>query len=263
MSKLFVFHYDIFKQLLRAKFTDIRSMLIEKIINIYIWAGCTILVMGYLMQSFGLAKNFGLFQFTGILAVIGLFELYSNTASLIADFEGDRIITYYLMLPSSAVTVLLSYICYYLFISMSISLAILPLGKLVLWNQFNLTGVAWGSLFAFMVLINLVWASLAFVLAAHIPEIKKLGVAWCRVIFPLWFLGGFQFSWKATHLVCPLFSYFMLLNPVIYATEGIRAAFLGQEGYLPFWACFCVMFTFCLMIHVWAFKSLRRRLDFV
>jgi len=263
MNKLFVFHADIFKQLLRAKLTNIRSVLTQKLINIYIWAGCMVFVTGYLMQAFGLAKCFGPFQFAGILAAAGLFELYGNVAMLISDFEGDRTITYYLTLPSSVITILSSYICYYMIIGISMSLALLPLGKIMLWNQLNLASIAWGKFLVFIVLINFVWAIFAFVLAAYLSSLEKLGLVSNRVIFPLWFLGGFQFSWLATHTVLPMFSCFLLFNPVIYATEGIRAALLGQDGYLPFWICLVVMFALCLVGSWWAIKALKKRLDFV
>lgn len=263
MNMFLDFQFDIFQQILRAKLTNVRSVLKSKIIDYYIWVGSTILVMGYLMQSFGLAKDFGVFQFASIFACTGMFELSGNVATLVADFEGDRIIAYYLTLPSSMVTVVSSYICYYLIISMSMSIALLPLGKLMLWKQLDLTGIAWGKLFGFMVVINLLWGFAACILAAYLPSLNRLEMLNNRIIFPMWFFGGFQFSWWATHTVAPLFSYMILLNPVIYATEGIRAVILGQRGYLPFWICFGVVFILCSVGFWWAVKALKRRLDLV
>jgi ABC-2 type transport system permease protein len=123
--------------------------------------------------------------------------------------------------------------------------------------------IAWFKFLIFLVAINLVWATLAFVLAAYLSSIEKLGVAWCRVIFPLWFLGGFQFSWMTTYAVAPTLAYVMLFNPVIYATDGIRAVILGQDGYLPFWICLMIMIALCGIIGWWSVKALRQRLDFV
>ncbi len=263
LSSLLQFHPNIFKQLLRAKLTNIWSVLAEKIINIYVWAGCIIFVSGYLLQAFGLAHDFGAFQLAGIFASVGLFELYGNTAALVADIEGDRTIAYYFTLPSSIITVLLSYVCYYLIISMSMCFALLPFGKILLWNQLNLTNVSWWRLLVFVTLVNIIWATLVFVFTAYLPNIKKLGVIWCRVIFPLWFLGGYQFSWLKTHAILPMFSYVMLINPVIYCTEGIRSVLLGAEGYLPFWLCCSVLTAIYLIISVWAFKALKKRLDLV
>lgn len=263
MSFMFTFHYDIFKQLLKAKLTNIRSELTEKIINIYIWAGCSIFVMGYLMQSFGLAQNFGVLLFAGILASVGLFEVYGNTAVLIADIEGDCKISYYLALPTLAPTVLASYVAHRVIITISMCLALIPLGIIMLYNQLNFATIAWGKLLTFLFLSNIMWAIMSLILAAYIKNIDKLGIAWCRIIFPLWFLGGYQYSWAVMHKVAPYLSYLMLLNPMIYATEGIRAAQLGQTGYLPFWICFVVMTALCGIFGWWAVKALRQRLDFV
>ena len=263
MSTIFKIDMDIFKQLMRLKLTNIRNKFVEKIVNIYIWSGCTLLVMGYLMQSSGLAKNFGTFQLASILAVIGLFELYGNTATLVSDFEGDRIIAYYLTIPSSVLTVLLSYICYYMIISISVSIALLPLGKLLLFNQLSLTNINWIKFVAFLFLVNLLWATFAFVMSAYLESIEKLGVIWCRVIVPMWFLGGFQFSWATTHSISPMLSYVILLNPVIYATEGMRSIVLGQNDTIPFWICCTVLSVMIVCISFWSYKALKKRLDFV
>jgi ABC-2 type transport system permease protein len=259
----YLINYTLFKKLLRAKLTNIRSELIEKTINIYVWAGCSLFVMGYIMQSFGLAKGFGPFQLAGILASIGLFELYGNTCTLIADIEGDRTIAYYLTLPASAITVLFSYIAHWLIITMSVSIALLPLGKLILWNQLNLANVAWGKLLIFIFVVNFMFAALSLVFSAYLPSIEKLGIIWCRIIFPMWFLGGFQFSWAATHTIAPLFSYVMLIDPVTYATEGMRAVLLGQSEYLSFWICLLVMTALSCLSVWWSVKALKQRLDFV
>ncbi len=254
---------SILKQLMRLKFVNIRSELIEKTTNIYIWAGCTIFVMGYLMQSFGLAKDFGPFQLASILAVIGLFELYGNAATLLADFETDRVISYYLTVPSSAITVLAGYVFHYLFVSFVMSIALIPLGKLLLLGQLKLSDISWIKFLLFLFLVNLLWATMAFLLASYLESIEKLGIAWCRIIFPLWFLGGFQFSWTAINSVSPILSYGMLLNPVIYATEGMRAVILGAGDAIPLWICSIVL-TFMLIITAfWSYKALKKRLDFV
>jgi ABC-2 type transport system permease protein len=258
-----LFNFTIFKHLLQAKLVNIRSEVTERIINIYIWAACTIFVTGYVMQSFGLAQNFGVFQFAGILATVGLFELYGNTATLIADFEGDRKIAYYLALPTSAPSVMASYVAHWVIHSVSECLALVPLGICMLFGQLNFMSIAWGKLLFFIVLSNTLWAVMAFVLAAYLPNIDKLGVAWCRVIFPLWFLGGFQFSWSAMLGVTPALAYIMLANPMVYGTEGVRAVILGQQGYIPFWLCCTFLAALCVVMMLWAGAALRKRLDFV
>ena len=61
----------------------------------------------------------------------------------------------------------------------------------------------------------------------------------------------------------PNLSYVCLLNPVMYAMEGIRSAVLGSEGYLPFWICFFVMLIGGPILGGIGIWSLKRQLDFV
>lgn len=263
MSTIFKIDLYVLKQLVWLKLTNIYTELLEKTINIYIWAGCTIFVMGYLMQSFGLAKDFGPFQFASILAVIGLFELYGNAATLIADFDSDMVISYYLTAPSSSITVMIGYTLHYLIVSFFMSVALIPLGKLLLLDQLKLLNICWIKFIPFLILVNILWAVMAFLLASYLESIEKLGIAWCRVIFPLWFLGGFQFSWAAINMVSPTLSYVMLLNPAIYATEGMRAIVLGANDTIPLWICSSVLAGIFVVASFWSYKALKKRLDFV
>lgn len=257
------FHPYYFWQLLRTKSTNMRTTLTDKLINLYIWGICSLFVYSYVMQAFGLANDFGPFQLGGILASIGLFEVYSNAVTIVSDIEGDRTITYYLSLPAPAFTILASFVCYYAFISITMGILLLPLAKIILGSQFVLANVSWLSLILFISLINLFYATATLLLSALIPSMDKFDILWTRFIYPIWFLGGFQFSWKSVHDKVPWFSYIILVNPVTYATEGIRAVLLGQTGYLPFWLCCLVIFVLWIFVAWGAYKTLKKRLDFV
>lgn len=254
---------DILKQLILLKFTNLRKILFDKFINFYIWAGITMFVSGYMLQAFGLADDFGAFQLGGILACVGLFELYGNAVTFVSDLEGDRTIAYYLTLPTHTVTVLCSHIFYYTTIGTIMSIATLPLAKLILWNKLNLLAIAWPKLLFFILLINIFCATATLLLSSFVPSMDKFDILWTRFIFPLWILGGFQFSWYSVHSTAPKLSYLLLLNPIIYMSEGIRAALLGQDGAINFWICCTVLLVMFIGVAFWSFKALKKRLDFV
>jgi ABC-type polysaccharide/polyol phosphate export permease len=54
-----------------------------------------------------------------------------------------------------------------------------------------------------------------------------------------------------------------LINPMIYITEAVRCALLGQEGYLNFWLCILVILLFAALSFYFGIKSLRKKLDFI
>jgi ABC-2 type transport system permease protein len=260
---IFNIDFDIFKQLVQLKFTNVRQVLFDKFINFYIWAGCSMLVSGYLMQSFGLKADFGPFQLGGILASVGIFELYGNAVTFVSDLEGDCTIAYYLTLPTHTATVLCSHIFYYATIGTVMSIATLPLAKLILWNKLSLLAIAWPNLLFFIMLINIFCATTTLLLSAFIPSMDKFDILWVRIMFPLWFLGGFQFSWNSVHLTAPILSYLLLLNPITYMSEGVRAALLGQNGSINFWICCVVLLMMFIGVAFWSYKALKKRLDFV
>jgi ABC-2 type transport system permease protein len=254
---------DILKQLVRLKFVNARQVFIDKFFNFSIWAGCTLFVTGYLMKSFGLTDDFGPFQLGGILAGVGIFELYGNAVTFVSDLEGDRTISYYLTLPTHTITVLCSHVLYYATIGVVMSLATMPLAKLILWNKLSLLAISWPRLLFFILLINIFCASATLLLSAFIPSMDKFDILWTRIMFPLWFLGGFQFSWYSVYQSAPKFAAILLLNPFLYMAEGVRAALLGQDKAIPFWIC-CLVLSCMLVGTVYvAYKALKKRLDFV
>jgi ABC-type polysaccharide/polyol phosphate export permease len=61
----------------------------------------------------------------------------------------------------------------------------------------------------------------------------------------------------------PWFAYASLINPQLYIMEGMRAAILGQTGYLNFWLCAGMTLFFSIICGAHAIVKIQRRLDFV
>jgi len=257
------FQWDLFWRLLCAKGSNLRKKLINECIDYYVWAGCTLFISGHVLQAFGMSKDFGVFQLCAVLASIGLFALYGNAITIVSDIENDRSIDYYLSLPTSALTVLASSVAYYTIIGFTTGIAVLPLAKFILGDQLVFANISWAAFLFFLLLTNIFFSTATIAVAALVPSMDSFDVIWVRFIFPLWFLGGFQFSWKAINASVPWLSYVMLANPITYTTEGMRAAILGQEGYLPFWVSSTVLLVLLFVMARWSYVAFKKRLDFV
>lgn len=61
----------IFCELIRMQLTAIRRQFPDMVINLYIWVFCSLVIMGYIMQSFGLASDYGCFQLASIMGTVG------------------------------------------------------------------------------------------------------------------------------------------------------------------------------------------------
>lgn len=258
-----VSYFSVFKELICSDLVIFRQTLVDKCIDLTIWVVLTILVTSYIMPYFGLAADFGMFQLGGVLAAIGLFEVYSSAVDLVSDFEGDRIINYRLTLPIPSWLAILSKAAYFFIVYSVLTILMVPIGKLCLWNQFDLMQVNYLKFPLAIIFQNAYYACFGLWAGSVIANMSKLGSVWARFIFPMWFMGGFQFSWQALHAVSPVVAYVNLINPMIYITESTRASMLGQTGYINFWLCLLAIGVFIIACFALALRNLRKRLDFV
>jgi hypothetical protein len=263
MFTYIVRYAPIFYKLTKTRFYIARQELFDKVINLYIWVFCSLVVMGYVMQSFGLASSYGCFQLATIMGTVGLFEIYGNAFRYMIDFEGDRHISYYLTLPTRPSVVLWSMMTSYILMGIILSCFVLPFGKLILFNSFSLTDISWLKFATIVVISNIFYGVFTIAVTAHVGAISKMENVWTRFIFPLWFMGGFQFSWESIYNLSQPLAYVLLGNPVLYIMEGTRAALLGQEGCLPWGTCCIVLCGFTVACWVYAQREMKRLLDFV
>lgn len=262
-------HYALYKhvcwQLLRTELTELRKTFWDQAINLGIWVFCTIIVMGYITKAqFNITDtNFGVFNLAGCVATAGFFEVYPRAFSFVADLEGPEIISYYTTLPIPAWLVFATKMTYW-FISSSLrGLIVLPLGKLILWDSFSLSAVHWPKFVLIFIVANIFFSTLSLVVAGIVPKMSLMENIWMRIIFPLWFLGGFQFSWFMLYELAPAVGILDLLNPIVYVMEGMRVAMLGSHNNLPFWFCIVMLILFSAVCAFVGIKRLRKRLDCV
>lgn len=256
-------YFKICKGLVNIDLLIFKDQFLDKFIDITIWVVLSLIVMSYVMPHFGLAADFGVFQLGGLIAAAGLFELYANVVELVSDFQGDRVINYGLTLPIPSWMALCSKTIYFTIIYIILSTLMIPIGKLCLFNQFDLTHICYYKLALIILFQSIFYACFVLFPASIINNMMQLGTVWARFIFPMWFLGGFQFSWTALYETLPILAYINLCNPMIYITEAVRVALLGQEGYLNFWLCLFVIILYsCFFLSI-ALRNLKRKLDYV
>ncbi len=256
-----IFHT--FKELLCTDLAILRKMIADKVINLLIWVVANCLIFGYLMPAFGLTSTYSGFILAGLSASAGMFEVFPGASALINDFEGDQVYSYYLTLPMPSWLVWLRSILYYAIGASFMAIFVLPVGKLVLWNQVNLQHFNIVKFIIVFLLSNLFFGAFTLWITSCLKNMLKMQNVWMRFVFPVWFLGCYQFSWYVLYNKWPLLAYINLLNPITYIMEGIRGSILGQEGYIP-WIYCCIALVLFIGLCSWrSIKSLKKRLDFV
>ncbi len=152
---------------------------------------------------------------------------------------------------------------FYAFNTAVLSIGIMPLCKLAFWNYFDVSQVNLVAYMVIFMLTNLLYASLTIWLVSMVPRLERIGSVWMRFLYPLWFFGAFQYSYKVLHEVSPTLAYLSFINPFLYVMEGTRAAILGQEGSINVWLCAIMILLFSILCAAYGIARLKKRLDYV
>jgi len=240
-----------------------KSVYLGDLIDNIIWASTFIFTMAYVLPQIGLSTAYGAFFAVGMIVTVAFWDNWNTTTKFIADLEGARTIEYYLTLPLPAALYFIEQLCYFAIRAGAVGLGIVPLAKIILWNQFDLSQITFFNTTIIFIGSMFFCAAISLFMASIVKDINNLGHVGIRTLFPMFSTGGTQYSWLTIYALSPIFAYFSLANPLLYATEGMHAAMLGQSGYLPLWICIIMIVIFTIALAIWGIIRMKRRLDCV
>lgn len=250
-----------FYQLVRTELVMQMDSLYGKWIDVSIWAGFVVFVYGYILPSMGMASNYAALLATTAIVSTGVFDMFGRGAQLIADYHGDRTLTYRLTLPTPMWTVVASMALSRAFFLIAVTSIMLPIQKLVLGSQLDLSNFMFGKFLLALVSVNLM-SGFFVVWASSIPKnLDGLFMLWKRLVFPLWWMGGAIFPYFAFVKAFPSYAWIGLINPFVYANEVMRYAVLGPVDTLPFWSSLGVIWAMVVFFAWHGTVRLRRLLD--
>lgn len=254
-----------FYQLLKVDVLIEMRTIVGKLVDLLIWVVLSAFAYRYVFPELGMTTKYAsLMATSGIVSMIA-FELFGGAADWVADFNGDRIISYQLTLPLSSWELFLKLACGRMIDLMSQTIMIVPIFKLIIWDALDLTAFS-PSLFAIAFLVVHVFGGCYSVWCSSLPDSGMASTTriWTRLIFPLWYFGGTIFPYSAISSAFPYFSKLLLINPFVYATEGLRTAVLGTAtSVIPFWISMLLLLVMALLLGLWGVARIKKRLDFI
>lgn len=259
-----LFYWPAFWNLLKIDILLATRTLWMAIFDEFIWISMSVFANGYILPVLGTSQGYGALIAMGAVVSCAVFGIYNASVALVSDFTGERVISYELMLPLPAWMVLLKMSLSRAVRLIIITILVVPLSKLILMDRLDLSNfVVWKFILALIIICSFAGAALPYV--SSIPkDLFAIEQSWTRYIFPLWFMGGTIFPYPATKAAFPLLGKLLLLNPIIYTTEIIRAATLSPENYvIPFGVSALVLTLFSAGIFYLGYKKLQDRLDFI
>ena len=240
-----------------------KQKIVCDIIDANIWMIGYAGISAYFFPKLGMDPSYGSFMAVTSIATCGFFEVWAAATSFIGDLCGNKTISYPLTLPIPSWLIFVKNALVYGCWCMAITIVILPLGKLLLWNKLDLTNFSPIKFIVMFFFSNLFLGFFAVFIASLVKNLYNVGTIWMRIIFPLWILGCSHFTWQTMHQVSPTLAYINFANPLMYPMEGIRSTVLGQQGSLPFLFCLAMI---CLSSIIFCFigiARMKKRLDFV
>lgn len=254
---------SIFLQFMRKDLIGFRRIYLGKFFDTCFLFFTNVVVFGYFMPQLSSDLSFGTFILIGAIASFGLFDIIAQVGELIVDIEGDRTIQFNLSMPMPSWVVFGQLAIKWALNNFLLCTPLFLLGKLLLWNQFDLGKIQLGKLLLIYPTVCLFFGIFSLWLTASIKKLKNLSSLFLRFINPLFMFGGYFFTWQASFELNSLLGYALLVNPMIYVMEGMRSASLGPEGYLPFWTCFATLWGFNILLAWIGISKLKKRLDCV
>jgi ABC-2 type transport system permease protein len=218
-----------------------------------------LIVFGYLMPKMGVLR--GGYQTTllpGILAVsLALSAIQSVALPMVQDFGWTKEIEDRLLAPVPTWTVAAEKIIAGVLQGVIAALFVLPLARLIMGPIANLTFANLGAVFVITILGATAFSALGMWLGTGIAP-QQIGLMFSAIIAPMMFFGCAYYPWAGLSAV-PVMKYAVLINPLVYVSEGMRGALTPDLPHMPLAASTGALVLITALFWTMGLRSFRKR----
>jgi ABC-2 type transport system permease protein len=184
----------------------------------------------------------------GIIAITMVFTgIWAVAMPLIAEFQWTREIEDRLLAPIDVAWLAIEKVVAGMIQALVAGLVVIPLGWLVLRPGIDISIHAPLEFITIIVLVAAFSACGGLALGCTINQ-QHIGLMFGMVITPMIFFGCTYFPWSALKTF-PILQKVVLINPLVYASEGLRASLVPQFPHLATIAVLVALVFFdCLLL---------------
>jgi ABC-2 type transport system permease protein len=194
--------------------------------------------------------GFGTVLLPGLMAVAIMFSGIAAVALPLAqEFGITREIDDRVMCPLPIGAVAIEKIVFSAIQSIFAAAVVFPLAYYIPSTPVLAHVSSWWFLIAVLILASLLAGALGLTIGTLVQP-KQIGLIFGVVIVPITFLGCVYYPWEALKSIKWL-QIGVLVNPIVYMSEGLRAALTPSTGHMPE-AMILVMLLFFLVLLTWA-----------
>jgi ABC-2 type transport system permease protein len=203
-----------------------------------------------LMTSIAGSGGFGTVLLPGLMAVAIMFSGIAAVALPLAqDFGITREIDDRVMCPLPIGAVAIEKIVFSAMQSIIAAALVFPLAYYIPSTPVLAHVSSWWFLIAVLVLASLLAGALGLAIGTSVQP-KQIGLIFGVVVVPITFLGCVYYPWAALGHIRWL-QIGVLVNPIVYMSEGLRAALTPVTGHMSE-AMILAMLVFFLVLLTWA-----------
>ncbi len=226
-------YYAVFLGILSRDLLVTRRQLLAFLTQFLLQPLFFLFVFGVVLPSVGIARHgYGALLLPGIVALtIVTTSLQGVAQPLVLDLGIGREIDDRLLSPMPVSLVAIEKVLFGAIRGLIAGAVIFPLAFLILGHEFSVRSDAIGVIVVVMLLTSIAAASIGLTLGTLV-EPGQIGLAFALILTPLLFTGCVQYPW-GTLSALRWFQIVTLINPLTYASEGLRYAMVPLQNGHP------------------------------
>jgi ABC-2 type transport system permease protein len=185
----------------------------------------------------------------GIIAISMTFTgVWAVAMPLIAEFQWTREIEDRLLAPISVGWIAIEKVVAGMLQALVAGLVVIPLAWLILRPGVQIS-IATPFTFALIILLVAGFSSCGGLALGSSMDQQHIGLMFSMVMTPMIFFGCTYYPWSALKTF-PILQKAVLINPLVYASEGLRGTLVPQAAHLPIAAVIAALVFFDVLLLV-------------
>lgn len=206
----------------------------------------------------GAGASFGTILLPGLMAVAIMFSGIAAVAlPLSTEFGITREIDDRVMCPVPVAAVAIEKVCFSAMQSMIAALMVIPMAIWIPAKPVYPEIQNWFLFLLVLVMSSLLAGALGLVIGSSVGP-KQIGLVFSIIVVPITFLGCVYYPWSGLKQIAWL-KYAVLFNPIVYISEGLRAAVTPSVDHMPMWAVLLALTFFLGILGNFGVRAFLRR----
>ena len=207
----------------------------------------------------GAGPAFGTVLLPGLMAVAIMFSGIAAVAlPLSSEFGITREIDDRVMCPVPVWAVALEKVCFSAMQSIVGALLVIPMAILIPATPVYPHIQNWFLFVLVLILSSLLAGALGLAIGSTVNP-KQIGLVFSIVVVPITFLGCVYYPWAQLGKNIRWLQIVVLFNPIVYISEGLRAAVTPNVEHMPVWAILLALTFFLVLLGRFGIRGFLRR----